>query len=92
MKCKLLRKVRSIAKGCAHITSVTIEQDSTMSREYVSSVSIGYRTSECYQLYRGIYKQGMSVEEFDRKVWHRYWLNNRNYYYAKYRRGPKGHD
>ena len=92
MKCKLLRKVRSIAKGCAHITSVTIEQDSTMSREYVSSVSIGYRTSECYQLYRGIYKRGMSVEEFDRKVWHRYWLNNRKYYYAKYRRGSKGHD
>lgn len=63
-----------------------------MSREYVSSVSIGYRTSECYQLYRGIYKPGMSVEEFDRKVWHRYWLSNRKYYYAKYRRAPKGHD
>lgn len=92
MKCKLLRKIRSIAKGCAHITSITTENDFTISRKSVSSVSIGYRTSECYQLYRGIYKQGMSVEDFDRKVWHRYWLNNRNYYYAKYRRGPKGHD
>ena len=86
MKWKLLRKVRSAAKACAHITSITTEQDFTMSREYVSSVSIGYLTSECYQLYRGIYKQGMSVEEFDRKVWHRYWLNNRKYYYDKYGR------
>lgn len=87
MKCKLLRKVRSIAKGCAHITSITTENDFTMSRKYVSSVSIGFRTSECYKLYSGIYKQGMSLEEFERKVWHKYWLNNRKYYYAKY-----GHD
>lgn len=56
MKCKLLRKIRSIAKGCAHITSITTENDFTISRKSVSSVSFGYRTSECYKLYSGIYK------------------------------------
>jgi hypothetical protein len=92
MKCKLLRKIRSIAKGCAHITSITTENDFTISRKSVSSVSFGYRTSECYKLYSGIYKQGMSVEEYERNVWHRYWLNNRKYYYAKYGRDYKEYD
>lgn len=36
--------------------------------------------------------KGMSIEEFDRKVWHRYWLNNRKYYYAKYGRDYKEYD
>lgn len=84
MRTKLLKRVRSAAKYCAHIDRISYEWNAFRITGW--SASVGYATQKERDTYKDILSYGMNEQTFDRLVRQRYWELHRKEFIEKYRK------